>query len=126
GLHRARQAIAKAGRAVVVEGYTDVLALHQAGMMNAVASMGTALTAHQVNELRRLCSTVLLAFDADAAGQEASLRGMELALAQGFEVLVVDLPQGRDPADVATADPAAFAAGLESAAGYLAFRVGRL
>ena len=97
GLDRARQAIAKAGQAVIVEGYTDVLALHQAGITNAVASMGTALTAQQVTELRRLCSAVLLAFDADTAGQEASLRGMQLALAQGLEVRVVDLPKGKRP-----------------------------
>ena len=126
GLDRARQAIAKAGQAVIVEGYTDVLALHQAGITNAVASMGTALTAQQVTELRRLCSAVLLAFDADAAGQEASLRGMQLALAQGLEVRVVDLPAGRDPADVALADASAFRTALEHAVGYLAFRVQRM
>jgi DNA primase len=126
GLDRARQVIAKAGSAVIVEGYTDVLALHQAGITNAVASMGTALTTQQVTELRRLCSTVLLAFDADAAGQEASLRGMELALAQGLEVRVVDLPPGRDPADVAVADPSSFTAALETAVGYLEFRVQRM
>jgi len=126
GLDRARQAIAKSGNAVIVEGYTDVLALHQAGFTNAVASMGTALTAQQVTELRRLCSAVLLAFDADAAGQEASLRGMQLALAQGLEVRVVDLPAGRDPADVVLEDAAAFTAALDGAVGYLAFRVGRM
>lgn len=126
GLDRARQAIAKAGSAVIVEGYTDVLALHQAGITNAVASMGTALTAQQVTELRRLCSTVLLAFDADAAGQEASLRGMQLALAQGLEVRVVDLPEGRDPADVAVADAASLTTALDDAVGYLAFRVQRI
>jgi DNA primase len=126
GLDHARREIARTARALVVEGYTDVLALHQAGFTNAVASMGTALTPKQVAELRRLCGTVVLAFDADAAGQEASLRGMELALAQGLEVLVVGLPPGRDPADVAGADPAAFAAAIDGAQGYLAFRVGRI
>ena len=69
---------------MVVEGYTDVILLHQAGIENVVASMGTALTERQVTELRRICSTVFLAFDADAAGQEASLRGMEMALAKGW------------------------------------------
>jgi DNA primase len=126
GLDHARREIARAGRALVVEGYTDVLALHQAGFRDAVASMGTALTPKQVAELRRLCSTVVLAFDADAAGQEASLRGMQLALAAGLEVLVVELPAGRDPAEVAGDDPGTFAAAVERAQGYLAFRIGRL
>ncbi len=126
GLDRARQAIAKAGAAIVVEGYTDVLALHQVGLENVVASMGTALTAQQVNELKRLCSTLLLAFDADAAGQEASVRGIQLALQQGIVVRVVSLPQGRDPADVALADPEAFRKAADEAVGYLTFRVDRM
>ena len=125
GLDRARSAIAAAGHAIVVEGYTDVLALHQAGTANAVASMGTALTDGQVTELKRVCSTVFLAFDSDAAGEEASLRGMALAEAKELSVRVVALPKGRDPADVVLADPAAFARSLESAAGVLTFRVGR-
>jgi DNA primase len=125
GLDRARSAIAAAGHAIVVEGYTDVLALHQAGTANAVASMGTALTEGQVTELKRVCSTVFLAFDSDAAGEEASLRGMALAEAKELSVRVVALPKGRDPADVVLADPAAFARSLESAAGVLTFRVGR-
>ena len=126
GLDKARAAIAREGRAVVVEGYTDVLALHQAGITAAVASMGTALTARQVAELRALCSTLLLAFDADAAGQAASVRGIELALEQGLEVRLVRLDEGRDPADIAAADPAAFELALREAQGFLAFRVERL
>jgi DNA primase len=125
GLDRARSAIASAGHAIVVEGYTDVLALHQAGTANAVASMGTALTEGQVTELKRVCSTVFLAFDADAAGEEASLRGMAIAEAKELSVRVVALPKGRDPADVVLADPAAFARSVESASGVLTFRVGR-
>jgi len=124
-LDRARSAIATAGSAIVVEGYTDVLALHQSGTANAVASMGTALTQHQVTELRRLCGTVYLAFDADAAGEDASLRGMALAESNGLSVRIVGLPAGQDPADVVIADPSAFARSLESAAGVLSFRVGR-
>ncbi len=126
GLDCARGTIAQTDRAIVVEGYTDVLALHQAGVTASVASMGTALTQQQVTELRRLCSTIFLAFDADAAGQDASLRGMELALAQGLVVRIVSLPDGRDPADVAVADPAAFGAALDVAVGYLTFRVTRI
>jgi DNA primase len=123
GLDHARRAIAQAGSAIVVEGYTDVIMLHQAGIDRAVASMGTALTEGQVTELRRVCSTLLLAFDADAAGQEASLRGMEIARSKGLSVRVVSLPGGRDPADIAAADPAAFSQALDEAAGYLTYRV---
>src|SRR5437879_6966951 len=78
GLDTARQAIAKQDRAVVVEGNTDVLALRQAGFEPVVASMGTALTAQQLRELNRLTKRLLLCFDADAAGQEATLRVMDL------------------------------------------------
>ena len=125
GLDRARAAIAAAGRAIVVEGYTDVLALHQAGFANTVASMGTALTEAQVTELRRVCSSVSLAFDADAAGEEASLRGMAIAEGKGLAVRVVALPAGQDPADAVLADRDAFARALDSAASVLSFRVGR-
>jgi DNA primase len=124
GLDHARRAIAQAGSAIVVEGYTDVIMLHQGGIERAVASMGTALTDGQVTELRRLCSTVFLAFDADAAGQEASLRGMELARAKGLTVRVVRLPGGRDPADVAAAEPDAFQGALDQAQPYLTYRAG--
>jgi DNA primase len=125
GLDRARTSIASEGRAIVVEGYTDVLALHQAGIANTVASMGTALTEAQVTELRRVCSNVSLAFDADAAGESASLRGMAIAEAKGLTVRIVALPPGRDPADVVLADREAFVRSLDSAAGVLTFRVGR-
>ena len=125
GLDRARSAIATAGHAIVVEGYTDVLALHQSGTADAVASMGTALTDGQVTELKRVCSTVFLAFDSDAAGEEASLRGMALAEANGLSVRVVGLPPGKDPADVVLADPSAFARSIDAAAGVLSFRVAR-
>jgi DNA primase len=119
GLDRARQAVAKEDRAVVVEGYTDVLALHQAGLPAAVASMGTALTGPQLKELRRLTRNLYLCFDADAAGEAATLRGMELAVKEGFDVHVVTLPSGLDPADATDG----FEARLAEAEGYLAYRV---
>ena len=99
GLHLARTAIAKQERAVVVEGNTDVIALRQAGFEPVVASMGTALTERQLREFGRLTQRLYLCFDADAAGEEATLRGMELAAGQDFEVRVVTLPKGKDPAD---------------------------
>ena len=101
GLHLARQAIAKEERAIVVEGNTDAIALRQAGLEPVVASMGTALTERQLAELKRLTRRLYLCFDADAAGQAATLRGMELAAKQGFEVKVVPLAPGLDPADAA-------------------------
>jgi DNA primase len=101
GLHRARAAIAKQDEAVVVEGYTDVLALHQRGRSTVVASMGTALTEEQLKELGHLTKRLFLCFDADAAGEAATLRGMDLAAARGFDVRVVPLPAGVDPADAA-------------------------
>jgi DNA primase len=85
----------------VVEGYTDVMALRQRALEPVVASMGTALTQQQLRELGRLTRRLYLCFDADAAGESATLRGMELAADQGLEVRVVPLPAGLDPADVA-------------------------
>jgi DNA primase len=119
GLDRARAAIAKQERAVVVEGNTDVLALRQAGIEPVVASMGTALTERQLKELSRLTTRLWLCFDGDAAGEAATLRGMELAAAQGLEVHVVALPVGFDPADLADG----FEQRLGSAETYLGYRV---
>jgi DNA primase len=119
GLDLARQAIAKQGRAVIVEGNTDVIALRQAGFEPVVASMGTALTEAQLRELNRLTKKLFLCFDADAAGAEATLRGMELAVKQGFDVQVVSLPHGTDPAD----DPQAFERQLGRPVAYLVHRV---
>jgi DNA primase len=119
GLDTARQSIAKQDRAVVVEGNTDVLALRQAGFEPVVASMGTALTAQQLRELNRLTKRLFLCFDSDAAGQEATLRGMELAVTQDFDVQIVTLPKGTDPAD----DPAAFEERLRAPVSYPVHRV---
>jgi DNA primase len=118
GLDRARAAIAKQERAVVVEGNTDVLALRQAGLEPVVASMGTALTERQLKELGRLTTRLWLCFDGDAAGEAATLRGMELAAAQGLEVHVVALPPGFDPADLADG----FDQRLGAAESYLLYR----
>jgi DNA primase len=119
GLDRARTAIAKQDRAVVVEGNTDVLALRQAGFEPVVASMGTALTDRQLKEVSRLTRRVWLCFDGDAAGQAATLRGMELAVAAGLEVKVVALPAGTDPAD----DPNGFEDRLSAAEPYALYRL---
>ena len=120
GLDRARAAIAKQDRAVVVEGNPDVLALRQAGIEPVVAPMGTALTERQLKELGRLTKRIWLCFDGDAAGEAATLRGMELAFAQGLDVRVVALPAGFDPADLADGFEQQQLARAES---YLGYRV---
>jgi DNA primase len=119
GFSLARAAISKEDRALVVEGNPDVIALRQTGLIPVVASMGTALTEAQLKELGRLTKRVYLCFDADAAGEDATLRGMELALKQGFDVRVVALPKGKDPAD----DPDGFEERLGSAEPYAVHRV---
>lgn len=107
GLGNARAAVTKEDRVFIVEGYTDVLALHQAGILNAVASMGTALTEQQLREISRFTRNVFLAFDADTAGQTAMLRALEMAKRLNLSVRVVQMPQGRDPADLALASDGA-------------------
>jgi DNA primase len=119
GLDRARTAIAREERALIVEGNTDVLALRQAGLGPVVASMGTALTERQLKELGRLTRKLYLCFDADAAGEAATLRGMDLAAGQGLDVRVVALPGGTDPADAAEG----FEQRLGSAESYVLYRV---
>jgi DNA primase len=119
GLHLGRPAITKEDRAIVVEGNTDVIALRQAGLQPVVASMGTALTDRQLKELARLTRRIFLCFDSDAAGEEATLRGMELAIREGFDVRIVALPKGKDPAD----DPAGFEERLDKAEAYAVHRV---
>ncbi len=100
GADLARPHATRAGEVILCEGYTDVIALHQAGMRNAVGLMGTALTAEQVGELARMAQTVLLALDADSAGQDAMLRASALAAKRKLELRVVSLPAGADPADL--------------------------
>jgi len=118
GLDKARAAIAREDRACVVEGNTDVIALRQAVFQPVVASMGTALTEQQLKELGRLTKRLWLAFDGDTAGETATLRGMALAVQQGFDVKVVPLPPGVDPAD----DPSGFDRRLAQAEPYLLYR----
>jgi DNA primase len=97
GLHLSKHAIAKTRYAVMVEGYFDFAQAYQAGVQNAVASSGTALTAVQARLLKRFASKIVLSFDADAAGQGASARSSELLVAEGFQVNVAVMPAGEDP-----------------------------
>ena len=119
GLDKARAAIAKEDGAVIVEGNPDVIALRQAGLERVVASMGTALTERQLKDIVRLTTHIVLCFDGDKAGQDATLRGMDLAVAQKLDVRIVPLPDGVDPADSA----ATFADLLAKAESYPVYRV---
>ncbi|MBI2891008.1 MAG: DNA primase [Nitrospirae bacterium] len=97
GLHHAREHILKASQATLVEGYMDVIALHQAGLPTAVAPLGTALTENHVRGLKRVAATVKVLFDADDAGTRAALRALPLLLAEGVLARAVRLPRGEDP-----------------------------
>jgi DNA primase len=125
GIDRARAPIAKAGRAIVVEGYTDVLALHQAGVSEAVAVMGTAITVEQVEMLSGQVEEVVLAMDADRSGQEAMLRAQRVAKARTMRIRVAAMSAGEDPADMLAAGSAnRFNELVEGAVDLPAFQVG--
>ncbi len=125
GLHLARSHAAKGGRIVVAEGYTDVLALHQAGIRESVAIMGTALTAEQMAELSKAANLVVLALDADRSGQEAMLRAARTG--GGVALRVVEMPAGKDPADlIAAGEAEAFRGRLDRALPMMQFQVRRV
>ena len=132
GADRARAESARHGEVVVVEGYTDVLALHQAGMRNVVGLMGTALTAEQVGELARQVAgadgaRIALALDPDSAGQGAMLRAAELAAGRQVELRVVELPAGVDPADLVASEGAEeMRARVEASVPFARFEVERV
>ena len=97
GIHLAKNAITKEDSCFLVEGYTDVMAMHQSGVENVVASSGTALTVGQIALIRRFTKNVTVLFDGDVAGMRASLRGIDLLLKEGMKVKVVTFPDGDDP-----------------------------
>lgn len=97
GLDQARRRAEPDGEMIVVEGYFDAIALHQAGLGNTVATSGTALTSDQARLLKRLVPRIVLTYDGDAAGQEAMMRSLGVLLAEGLDVAVADLPEGEDP-----------------------------
>ena len=97
GLFQAKQHIAKQSNCYLVEGYTDVIQMHQVGIQNVVSSSGTALTHDQVRLIRRLTDTITLLFDGDAAGLSAAMRGVDIILEEGMQVLICTFPDGEDP-----------------------------
>lgn len=105
GIYHAKQAIAKLDNCFLVEGYTDVIQLHQAGIENVVASSGTALTPDQIRLVNRLTKNITVLFDGDAAGLRASIRGIDLILEEGMNVKVCTFPDGEDPDSFAKKTP---------------------
>ena len=97
GIYQAKKTIAKEDRVYMVEGYTDVISMHQCGIENVVANSGTALSVHQIHTLHRFTSNITLLYDGDAAGIHAALRGTDMLLAEGMNLKVLLLPEGEDP-----------------------------
>ena len=124
---RARKAMDAAGRAIIVEGYLDAIACHEAGFAETVATMGTALTQDHVDMLRRRVPQLVLSFDSDSAGMAAALRGRELFQSAGITVRVVTLPEKTDPDElVRTQGREAFGALVDSAAPIVEWELGRI
>ncbi len=97
GLHQAKNALVKNDCCYLVEGYTDVISMHQAGVENVVSSSGTALTEEQIRLIKRYTPNIVLLFDGDAAGEKAALRGTDMILEEGMNVKVLSFPEGEDP-----------------------------
>ena len=125
-LDRAKAGIVQADEVVVCEGYTDVIAFFRVGVPRAVATCGTALTDDHVRLLRRFARRIVLAFDADVAGQAAADRFYQWESAFDLDVVVASMPDGVDPADLAASDPDALVTAVADARPFLEFRLGRI
>lgn len=126
GLHWAKGDIVSADQVIVCEGYTDVIGFHRAGVRRAVATCGTALTEDHVRLLKRYASQVVLAFDADAAGQGAAQRFYEWEDKYKVRVSVAKFPAGKDPGDLSVSDPEALKDAVDHAVPFLGFRLNRV
>ncbi|MXW42779.1 MAG: DNA primase [Acidimicrobiia bacterium] len=126
GLNWAKQEIVNSGEAIVCEGYTDVIGFGQVGISRAVATCGTALTEDHVRVLRRYAPRIVLAFDADSAGQTAAERFSQWEHVFDLEVVVADLPVGSDPGDLARSNPQRLVAAVADAEDFLDFRINRV
>jgi DNA primase len=126
GLNWAKEHIVQASEAIVCEGYTDVIGFATAGVPRAVATCGTALTEDHIRLLKRFSPRIVLAFDADAAGQNAAARVYEWEQKLDVEFSVADLPNGVDPGELALTDPERLAAAITNAKPFLGFRVERV
>ena len=126
GLHGAKGDIVAADQVIVCEGYTDVIGFHRAGVKRAVATCGTALTEEHVRMLKRFASRVVLAFDADAAGQGAAEKFYEWEQKYQVQVSVAAFPKGQDPGELSLSNPQALAAAVDNALPFLGFRLQRV
>jgi DNA primase len=126
GLNWVKNQVVTADQVVVCEGYTDVIGFHRAGVPLAVATCGTALTEDHVRLLKRFASSVVLAFDADAAGQGAAQRFYEWEERYKLQVRVAHFPDGKDPGDLSVSDPDALRDAVDRAEPFLGFRLGRV
>ncbi|MBU3717439.1 MAG: toprim domain-containing protein, partial [Actinobacteria bacterium] len=126
GLNWAKADVVKHDQVVVCEGYTDVIGFHRSGVTRAVATCGTALTEEHVRILKRFASRVVLAFDADAAGQGAAEKFYEWEKKYQVQVAVARFPDGKDPGDLALTDPDSLAVAVDEAMPFLGFRVNRV
>jgi DNA primase len=126
GLHGAKGDIVAADQVIVCEGYTDVIGFHRAGVKRAVATCGTALTEEHVRMLKRFASRVVLAFDADAAGQGAAEKFYEWEQKYQVQVSVAAFPKGQDPGELSLSNPEALAAAVDTALPFLGFRLQRV
>jgi DNA primase len=126
GLNWSKADIVSSSQAIICEGYTDVIGFHLAGLPRAVATCGTALADEHFRTLKNFARKIVLAYDADAAGQAAAERFYEWERRYEIDILVADLPKGADPADVARRDPAALKHAVEHARRFLEFRLHRV
>ncbi|MBU3704336.1 MAG: DNA primase [Ilumatobacteraceae bacterium] len=126
GLNWAKADIVRADQVIICEGYTDVIGFHRAGVPRAVATCGTALTEEHVRILKRFANKVVLAFDADAAGQGAAERFYEWEAKYEVSVSVAQFPKGKDPGELAQSDPDALRAAVDGAQPFLGFRLQRV
>ena len=126
GLNWAKQAVVQASEVIICEGYTDVIGFFQAGVPRAVATCGTALAEEHFTLLRNFGRRIVLAYDADGAGQSATSRVYEWERRHEVDVVVADLPKGSDPGDLSRSDPAALARAVVEARPFLQFRVDRI
>ena len=121
GLDKAKVAIRKRDLCILVEGNTDVIMTHQAGSENTVATSGTALTPSQLKILKRYSNNLLIGFDMDVAGETATKRGIDLAQSLGFDIKIIRLPEGKDPAELIAKNPLEWEKTINSAVGILDF-----
>lgn len=121
GLNHAKSVVRKTDLVIVVEGYTDCISAHQAGIRNVVASSGTALTEGHIKLLKRFTSNIIMAFDQDAAGTEAAKRGIGVALGQEMNVKVMELPSGKDPDEAIKENKEGFLKSIKEAKPYLQY-----